>query len=149
MEWFYSSFIWRDCASWTAVFPAANDKTLFGIVGDICGEDWIDMSVFFIRTPNFDTMASGFDERFEKAGHTGVENLIVRKRACFFIAAGESWDWEVSEKKGGALRGLSSNVLCDITDSDIDRIGCFVATEVGELCFIGCQDDWSDSCPRR
>lgn len=78
-----SSFCGQSDTFWTTILQAACNKTLLGVVGNICCKDWINTSFVAVCTDHIDAVPARGYQRLEKEPHAVVECVIAGKLAAF------------------------------------------------------------------
>ena len=61
----------------TGTFLAPNNKTLFRIVSNIHGKNWVDFSDETINALNLNTVSASVNQGIKKLAHTIVKQLVA------------------------------------------------------------------------
>jgi hypothetical protein len=144
------AFLWRDKAGWTGVFLAASYKALLGIVGNVCGNNGIDMADLSIGTHYLHSCLPCIYQQLQHLPHAIMEELVDCSLPPLLIQPAflQLGHRKVSKEDIGTSRGFPADRFRDVTDGDVDGVCLLVPTESRELGFVGCKNDGGDGSSR-
>ena len=102
-------------------------QDLLWIIADVGGEKRMGPAPSSVSTHHLDTVLACPTQGLENPAHACMEEIRQGPSTrCFVLDVLEFGCWEVSKQDLTALRRLAANVLRNVTNGEIDRIGALV-----------------------
>jgi hypothetical protein len=106
-----------NCAFRTPASSAASDEALLGIIGNVGGQDRVDVPNETVGTCHVETVPPHMRERFKDVGHTSMKELTLKDRSHL---SGRPSRYllrrKIGEKQHGVLLWLATLILGDVTN---------------------------------
>ena len=125
-----ASCLWVNSTSRTAVLFDVYHKALLRMISDVRGKDGMYAPDFAIGTQHLDTLSSSINERLKDDAHAVMEEAIASKGTGFFGEALKLRHRYVPDEHGRTRRDLTTLLLCDVPNRQIDRPGDLIAAEL-------------------
>lgn len=120
---------------------ATHDEQLLRIVSDVGGQDRMTAANHTIAASEVHAADTRRRKRGKHTGHTGVKQICQRTTSRSLVGYVEKTTRrEICEEYLTAARWLAADILWQVAEGHVHRVGTLVADE-GELCLVGGDDD--------